>query len=71
LNKVNSYGINLQSKCGFLSKTKELSEYHAASIKTPKKLHKQSLYSNINIYMGEIKEIIEAMGEVLVTALGY
>ena len=61
LNKVNSYGLNLQSKCGFLSKRKKLSEYHPASIKIPKKLHKQFLYTNINIYMGEIKEIIEAM----------
>ena len=48
----------------FLSKTKKLSEYHPASIKTPKTLHKQSLYSNINVYMGEVKEIIEAMREV-------
>ena len=61
---VNTYGLNLQSKCGFLSKTKKLSEYHPASIKISKKLHKQSLYTNINIYMGEIKKIIEAMREV-------
>ena len=57
-------GLTLQSKCGFLSKTKKLSENHPASSKTPKKLHKKYLYTNINIYKGEIKEIIEAIREV-------
>ena len=65
MKKANSYGLNLQSKCGFLSKTKKLSEYHPNTIKkTQKKLHKQSLYTHINIYTGEIKRIIEAMREV-------
>ena len=54
LNKVNSYGLNLQSKCSFLSKTKKLSVYHPASIKIPKKLQKQFLYTNI--YMGKSKK---------------
>ena len=65
LNKVNSYGINFQkANVVFLVKQRNSFEYHPASIKTPKKLHKQSLYTYINIYKGGIKNIIEAMRKV-------
>jgi len=57
MNKVNSYGLNLQSKCGFLRKTKKLFEYHPTSIKTHKEVAQATfIHKYINIYVGKIEE---------------
>ena len=67
LDKVNSYGLNFQSKCGILRKSKKLFEYHPTSIQTPKSCKRNIYtYTYTYTYKGEalLQIFIEAMREV-------
>jgi hypothetical protein len=57
-------GYTYKANAVFIAKQKNSLSTTPLQSKHPKKLHKQSLYTNINIYMGEVNEIIEAMREV-------